>query len=632
MLFGYNGKILRVDLNAETVANETIPEETYRKYIGGRGLAARILYDELPKNLDPLDGKNEVIFMTGPYTGVSAPASARFEVATLSSQTGLFGAANAGGFFGPMLKRAGFDGVVIRGKAKSPLYLWVSEDKGELRDAQHLWGEDTYKTEDLIREELQNERIRVACIGPAGENLVNFAAIMCDRGRAAARSGAGAVLGSKNFKGIACFGKKQIPIAHKAKFKEVATRYNKKVLKDPLFQFLRLYGTPGTLVIETIFGELPVKNWMKSNFDGAEKITGHGMYKTILVKDHACLGCTISCKRSVRIDKGKYKLPENPTSGPELETLCALGTLCMNDNIYAIAKANDLCNRFGMDTISTGSTIAFAMECYEKGLISKADLGGIDLKWGDADAIIACVNLIAKKEGIGKLLAQGTTKASKNIKGSENFVVAVKGLEVAMHEPRANQMLGLHYATTPYGGRHSSAVESIFSGISSVPAPDLDFVAKPTIHTLDRLSPLGKPRPLITIQDRNMMMDSSCMCTWFIAYGVLISHRYLSALLTLITGWKMSYREIFLKTGERISNLIQAFNIKHGATMEDYTLPHRLLKEPLKEGGSHGHVVYLKSMLREYFKLRNWDFETAKPNKEKLVELGLEKVANDLWP
>ncbi|MFX1295321.1 MAG: aldehyde ferredoxin oxidoreductase C-terminal domain-containing protein, partial [Promethearchaeota archaeon] len=223
----------------------------------------------------------------------------------------------------------------------------------------------------------------------------------------------------------------------------------------------KLYGTASTLVVETVFGELPVKNWTKSNFNGSEKISGHGIYKTILVRDHSCFKCVVSCKRSVRIDKGKYKLKENPTAGPELETVCSLGTLCMNDNIYAIAKANELCNRYGLDTISTGSVIAFAMECYEKKLITKEDLGGIDLKWGDPDAIIDCIKLITNKEKLGKSLALGTKRASEEIKGSENFVVTVKGLEVAMHEPRANQLIGLHYATTPYGGRHSSAIESI---------------------------------------------------------------------------------------------------------------------------------------------------------------------------
>ncbi len=630
MPFGYMGQILRVDLDAEALENVSIAEEMYQKYIGGRGLAARFLYDELPANLKPFDGKNEVVFTTGPYTGVAAPASARFEVCTLSPQTGFFGAANAGGFFGPTLKRAGFDGVIIHGKAKNPVYLWLNEGEGELRNAEDLWGQDTFKIEDLIRAELNNERIRVACIGPAGEKLVNFAAIICDRGRAAARSGAAAILGSKKLKAIACFGKKQVELAHKAKFKEVATRFNKQFMKNPLFQYLKLYGSAGTLSLQFLEGDVPVKNWTQSTFDGIEKISGHGMYKTILVRDKACQGCVISCKRSVRVDKGKYKLGENPVSGPELETVCALGTNIMLDNIYAIAKANDLCNRFGLDTISLGNVIAFAMECYEKGLITKDELNGIDLKWGDPDAVIACIELITNRVKIGDILAQGTRKASQEIKGSEHLSVDVKGLEVAMHDPRSNQLLGLHYATNPFGGRHSAATEAIISGMASIPSPDLDFMAKPNVHALDRLSPIGKAKPVITIQDRNAMFDSAGLCTWLVALRVPPTH-YLSAFLTLITGWKMSYRQIFLKTGERINNLIQAFNIKHGATMSDYTLPYRLLKEPHINGGSKGHVVYLKPMLREYFKLREWDWETAKPYKEKLVELGLEKVADDLW-
>lgn len=630
MPFGYMGKILRVDLTTEAVETEELPESLYQKYIGGLGLAARILYDDLPKDLDPLDPKNEVIFMTGPYTGVPAPASARYEVVTLSPQTGFLGAANAGGFFGPTLKKTGFDGIVIRGAAKNPLYLWVTEDEGELRDAQHLWGQDTYATEDLIRKELDNDRIRVACIGPAGENLVSYAAIICDRGRAAARSGGAMVLGSKKLKAVACFGKKQVQIAHKSKFKEIATIFNKKILKDAIFKTLKLYGSEMLISLQYIFGDVPIKNWKQSTFDGIEKVTGHAMYKTILVRDKACLGCVISCKRHVRIDKGKYKLDENPASGPEYETVAALGTLCMIDNIYAIAKANDLCNRYGLDTISTGSVIAFAMECYEKGLITKEDLNGIDLKWGNPDAMIACIKLITNKEKIGSILALGTKKASKEIEGSEKFAVTVKGLEVAMHDPRSNQMLGLHYATTPFGGRHSSGSEAIATGLGSLPSPDLDFVAKPDERALDRLSPIGKARPIITIQDRNMMFDSAGLCIWLVSMPVIPTH-YLPAFLSLITGWRMSYRKIFLKTGERISNLIHAFNIKHGFTMKDCELPHRLIKEPAVDGGSKGHVVYLEPMLREYFKIRQWDWETGKPKREKLIELGLDDIADDLW-
>ncbi len=630
MPFGYMGKILWVDLSTETIENQELPEEIYKSYIGGRGLSARILYDDLSADLDPLHPNNEVIFMTGPYTGMAAPGAARFEITTLSPLTKFLGAANAGGFFGSSLKRAGFDGVVIRGKAKDPVYLWVNEDEAELKDATNLWGKDTFETEDLIKAELENDRIRIASIGQAGENLIPYAAVMCDKGRAAARSGAAAVLGSKNFKAIACFGKKQVQIAHKEKFQEVIAYYNKKVKDDPIFQLLQLYGSNGFLIVQLITGDVPVKNWTKSNFDGAEKISGHAMYEKILVRDKACQGCVVSCKRSVRIDHGKYKLSKNPASGPEYETVASFGPLCMVDNLYAITKANDLCNRYGLDTISAGNVIAFAMECYEKGLITKEDLGGLELNWGDPDALIACIELITKKQHLGALLSQGTKRASQEIEGSENFSVTVKGLEVAMHDPRSNQLLGLHYSTTPYGARHSSAAESFVAGLSALPLPDLDFIADPDDRALDRLSPIGKAKPLITMQDRGMMLDCGGFCSWYVVFPTISPH-YMSAMITLITGWKMRYRDIFLKTGERISNLIQAFNIKHGLTMKDFELPYRLTKEPAKEGGSKGIVVYLEPMLREYFELRQWDRVTGKPKAEKLQELGLDDIARDLW-
>ncbi len=631
MLYGYTGKIIRVNLDSQSVQFEEFPEKVYKHYIGGRGLAARILYDDLPKDLNPLDPRNEVIFMTGPYTGVPAPASARFEIATLSPQTGFFGAANAGGFFGPALKRAGFDGVIIQGVSSNPVYLWLNNGEAELRDAEKLWGQDTYITEDLIREELDNNRIRVACIGPAGENAVNFAAVMCDRGRAAARSGAAPLLGLKKMKAIACYGKKRVELAHKEKFKEVASYFNRKILKDPIFKMLKLYGSDMMLSLQYIFGDVPVKNWSQSSFQGIEKLSGNAMFKTILVRDKACLGCAISCKRHVRIDTGKYKLEENPASGPEYETIAALGTLCMVDNLKAVAKANDLCNRYGLDTISTGSVIAFAMECYEKGLITQDELDGINLQWGDADALIKCIKLIVTKEKLGALLARGSKQASKEIEGSENFSVTVKGLEVAMHDPRSSQILGLHYATTPFGGRHSSATEAIAAGLASLPSPDLDFLADPDDRALDRFSPVGKAAPLITMQDRNMLFDCAGQCAWLVSMPGIPTH-YLSAFLALITGWKMSYRKIFLKTGERISNLIHAFNIKQGFTMKDCELPYRFLREPPPDGGSKGAVVHIQPMLREYFKLRDWDWDTGKPSREKLLELELDDIAADLWP
>lgn len=624
---GYMGKTLRIDLNQEKIEEISFSDDVLRKYIGGRGLATKILFEEIPKGTDPLSPENVVVFMTGPYTGTTGPCSARFEVVTLSAHTKLLGAGNSGGFFGPELKRSGFDGVIISGKASDPVYLWIDDGKAELRSAEKIWGKDTYETEDFIKEELNDNKVKIATIGPAGENLVTYAAVMNDKGRTTARNGAAAVLGTKNFKAIACRGKQKIEVAFKDKFTAVSRDRIKRIKKDPIFQTFSLYGTSYGFMLQASLGDVPTKNWAKGEMDGMEKISGHSMYKTILTRNTACAGCIVACNREVRIDRGKYKL--SPNAGPEYETLAAFGSMCLIDNIFAIAKANDICNRAGIDTISAGSTIAFAMECYEKGLITKEDLGGIELKWGNADAMLKCLDIIINKKYIGEILAQGTKKASKEIEGSEKFAIHVKGLEIAMHDPRFSQSFGLHYATTPCGGRHTSGSELIALSLIPLPVPDLNFGPGP--NELDRFSPIGKAKVVKTVQDRTAMMDSMGMCV-FLYMNPTMPPRLVSATLTLVTGFQMKYHEIFLKTGERISNLMQAFNIKHGAKVKDDTLPYRLLKEPLKEGGSKGKVVNLKPMLKEYYQLRGWDPQTGKPTVEKLKELDLDFVIKELYP
>jgi len=622
------GKTLRVDLTQDKIEEISFSTETLRNFIGGRGLAAKILFEEVPKGIDPLNPENVVVFMTGPYTGVAGPCSARYEVASLSAHTGFFGGANSGGFFGPTLKHSGYDGVIIKGKASDPVYLYIDNGKAELRSAEKLWGLDSYEMEDQIKKELGDKRIKVAGIGPAGENQIPYSAIMNDKGRAAARGGSAAVLGSKNFKAIACRGSQKIEIAFKEKFRKISQDLIKKTKNEPIYQMHRIFGTPVMILLTVMMGDTPAKNWTKPDMPGIENLSGRSMYKTILTKNTACAGCALSCNREVRVT-GKYKLKENPAAGPEYETIAAFGTMCMIDDLKAISKANDICNREGLDTISAGSVVAYAMECYEKGLITKEDLG-FELKWGDADAMLKCLDILIKKEKIGNLLSLGVKKASIEIEGSDKFTAHAKGLEMAMHDPRGSQTLGLHYATAPCGARHTSGYEAITVSLAPVPMPDLDFGIGTNEKALDKFSTYGKAKAVKTMQERAAMMDSMGMCL-FLFVSPSTSPRYLPAILSLITGFKMNYRERFLKTGERIFNLLRAFNIKHGATPKDDTLSHRLLKQPLKEGATRGQAVNLKPMLKEYYKLRGWDPITGKPTKEKLEELGLQFVTEQLY-
>jgi len=630
---GYVGKYLRVNLTDQKIQEDSFDEQTLKNYIGGRGLGVRILYDELPKdltNFDPVCEENIVVIMTGPYTGTPSMASARFDVTTLSPHTGFVGAANSGGFFGPTLKKSGFDGIVIAGKSPTPVYLSCVEGNYEIRDAQNLWGKDTFKTEDLIREDLGEKRVRTLIIGPAGENGVTFSALINDRGRAAARAGLGAVFGSKNLKGIAVYGTKKIEVAYPNEFKEKVEYFTKQFQKDALGQAFQLNGTNMSIILQMIIGDVPVKNYSRATFENVKKLSSRNQWDTTLIAHHACQGCVISCKRRVQIKSGKYQLEENPASGPEYEAVAVLGPNLLIDDIYAITKANDYCNRMGLDVISAGSVISYAMDCYEHGLLNKDELDGIELKWGDPDAMLAMLKLICERRKIGKVLSTGVKRAAKEIEGSDKFAVHVKGLEVPMHDPRSNFLLALHYATTPFGARHTSGYESIIAGMSSLPKEDLDFVGKPDVRALDRISPIGKARPIITMQDRCFMMDSMGICE-FIFMPMSIPPRYISAMLALVTGWPMKYREQFLKTGERIANLSQALNIRCGWKPSDDHLPYRLMKETHHDGGSKGVQINLAPMLREYYTLRDWDAKTGKPSRAKLESLGLFDVAKDLY-
>jgi aldehyde:ferredoxin oxidoreductase len=630
---GYMGKYLRVNLTDQKIKEASFDSKTLHDYIGGRGLGVRILYDELPKdlsNFNPLSEKNLIVIMTGPYTGTAAPASARFEVITLSPHTHFLGASNSGGFFGPTLKCSGYDGLVISGKSADLVYIACIDGKAEIRDAKNLWGKDTFKTDDLIKEDLGNDRVRTLTVGPAGENGVTFSSVINDRGRSASRAGAGAVFSSKNLKGIAVYGTNSIKVAFPEKFKEQVQNFVKLFKRDIIVQAFQLNGTSMALQFEMMLGGVPVKNYSRGTFEGIHTLAPEHQWKTTLVGHHACQGCIISCKRSVAIRSGKYSLEENPASGPEYEAIASLGTNLLIGDIQAVTKANDYCNRMGIDVISAGSVISYAMECYEHDLITKEELGGIELKWGDPDAMLSILKLIVERKGIGKILSTGVKRASKEIEGSDLYAVHVKGLEVPMHDPRSNFLLGLHYATTPFGAQHTSASDGVPLTMIPFSNEDLDYIPKPDKRAMDILNPLGKARALITIQDRSFMMDSMGICD-FIAMSLSVSSRFVSAMLALTTGWSMKYREQFLKTGERIANLCRAFNLRCGWTFSDDILPPRILKESHPDGGAKGVLVNLIPMLQEYYELRKWDLKTGKPSADKLEELGLKDIASDLY-
>ncbi|MBE0478099.1 aldehyde ferredoxin oxidoreductase family protein [Candidatus Aerophobetes bacterium] len=604
-MFGYTGKILNVNLSEKPgVSFENLDEKIARRYLGGCGLAAKIL-QEMDWNTDPFAPENVLVFTIGPLTGTSAPCCSRYVVSAKSPLTGIWGEAHAAGYFGAELKLAGLDGIIIKGRAKSPVYLLIQDDKVEIKNAEHLWGKDTIETQDLLIKEHADKRLRVACIGPAGEKLSRIASIANDYGRFAARCGLGAVMGSKNLKAIAIRGTKKPQIAKKEEFHNFAKQLHQIIIKAPARASLRAYGTDGLMNVLHDFGDVPIQNFRQGFWaQGCHKVSGQFMAETILSGYAACRGCPIGCERKIKIDEGFYAGVSG--KGPEYETAASLGPLLLNDNLEAVAKANELCTLYGLDTISTGCTIAFAMECYEKGLLSRKDTDGLDLTWGNHKAMVKMVEKIGQREGIGDILAEGSKRAAEKIgKETEKFALHVKGLEVPMHDSRAFNSWALVYATSNRGACHISAPAYWIERGITFPAIALD---KP----LDRFDAERKAFLVKTFQDFCEVMESLVMCKFSLCAGIQPPH--ITQLLNLATGWNMDINEL-MRVGERGFNLKRTINTKLGVSRKDDLLPARL-SIPHQEGGARGYVVDLEKMLDEYYELRGWNKEGIPINKK----------------
>ena len=628
MTGGYTGKILRVDLSKSKISEESPDPNSIRMFLGGSGLATKYLFDEVRPGIDPLGPENKLIFMTGPLTGTISPSAGRYTVVAKSPLTGIWGQANSAGFWGVDFKRSGFDGVIFEGVSSEPVYLVTDDGKAELRDAKNLWGKNVFETTRLIKEEL-GERFNVACIGIAGENLVRYASIMNDLHRAAGRCGMGAVMGSKRLKAIAARGTKKIEVANEKELREVVGKLREVVgkahelSKESIIKIsLETYGTAVALDLVNIRGGLPTRNWQTGCFPKADEISGSAIVDKVLVGRKACFACFIKCGRVSEVKTGPYTVKGE---GPEYESVGALGSMCGIDNLEAITFAHILCNDYGLDSISTGSTIAFAMECYEKGLLTKSDTDGLELKFGDPDVVIALVHKIAKREGFGNLLAEGTRIVSKKIgKGSERFAMHVKGLELPAYDSRAAKITGLAFATSNRGGCHITAY---------VQAPSFLSLPLPLLREEDRepFDPFLEDPKLAKIvkdmEDAFTIFDSASMCKFM---GLILPADTWAKMISAITGWTEFDEEEFRKMGERIYNLERIFNVREGLTRADDTLPKRLLEDPLPEGPAAGHVVHLDPMLDAYYDLRGWDKKTGKPTFEKLKELGLGKIAEKM--
>ena len=600
-MHGWVGKILRVDLTSGKISTAALDPALARDFIGARGLGTKFIYDEVDPKVDPLSPKNKLIFASGPMTGTFAPSAGRYDVVTKGPLTDTIAASNSGGAWGPELKFAGYDLLILEGKAAKPVYLWIQDAKVEIRDASHLWGKEVPETTDLLYAETA-EDAKVACIGPAGENLSHIAAVMNDRHRAAGRTGVGAVMGSKNLKAVAVRGTGAVTIADNKAFLAAVNRASTMLKEHPVSGTgLRLYGTDVLVNVMNSVGGLPTGNFQDGYFPTADKVGGETLAATLLQRPKGCFSCIISCGRVTKVTNPKY---QGEGEGPEYETAWGFGPDCRIDDLDAVTKANYYCNELGLDTISMASTIACAMEMFQKGIIGMKDTEGLALTFGNAEAMVEAVRLTGLGQGFGKKLQLGSWRLA-SLYGHPELSMTVKKQEIPAYDPRAVQGIGLHYATSNRGGCHVRGY-TISAEVLGVP------------FKVDKDTTDGKPALVAAFQNLTAAIDSSGSCL-FTSFG--IGAPEYSELMTALTGFTYT-AEDFLKAGERIYNLERMFNLKSGLTAKDDTLPARLLNEPLVTGASKGSVNHLAEMLPEYYGLRGWSAEGV-PTGEKLSELAL---------
>lgn len=613
MSFTYVPKILIVDLTTGDFHEETLPEAWAAAYIGGASLAARLLYDRLTLQTDPLGPENPLCFMTGPLVGTAGPACGRHVVCARSPATGLWCEANSGGNFGALLRFAGYDGILFEGQAPEPVALVIDQGQVRLLPATDLWGLDSYETQDRLRAHLPAGDYSIACIGQAGENLVKMAGVMNDAGRSAARGGLGAVMGSKRLKAVAVSGRARLPLADESRFKAALGRAFRDLKQDFSVQLLRDLGTSGGLEYQKLIGDLPMGYFQVGEFEGAEKLSGSVMAETILSGHGACYRCPIACWREVEIKEGRYTSPK--IDGPEYETVAAFGSLILSDDLAAAAYAGHLCNQYGLDTISAGSSIAFAYHLFNQGVIDTVETGGLRLRWGDPAPAIELVDRLARREGFGAILAEGS-RYMERYYGVEGEAMQVNGLEVAMHDPRGLTSMALVYATSPRGACHNQG--DMYWVDLGRGVPELGIVP------LEADEYEGKAASVINSQDWRTTYNSLIMCIFSNPEPGDVAD-----LVSAATGIEYSSQDLLL-VGARGWNLKRAINNRLGLSRVNDKLPKALLKA-LPEGGTMGRTPDLERLLTDFYALRGWDAVSGRPLRETLEYLGLADAARDLW-
>jgi aldehyde:ferredoxin oxidoreductase len=611
-MFGNTGKYIRVNLSTQEFTIESIPDTTFENYIGGVGIAAKIVYEETEAETDPLGPDNVLASFTGPFTGTMVPSSSRHHYVARSPQTGVLGESNVGGSLGVQLKKAGFDGIVCTGKAESPVYIWINNGEIEIRDATPIWGKDSFDSADWLKEQT-NHRSTAAVIGQAGENLVAFASIphIGKVVRAAGRTGMGAVMGSKNLKAIVAYGTGDLNIADPEGLKKsvkAAIPHLLEATKD-----FSKYGTSGGVEKYEYLGNFPIKNWQGSRWEeGAAKISGVRMYETILDKTVGCRACALACGRHIKVEDGPYGPMD--TEGPEYETVGTMGGECLIDNLEAIAKANELCNRYGMDTITAGATVAFAMEAFDRGYITTEETDGLEITWGSGDVLVELMHRIANRKNIGDLLSKGSAAAAEELGGSAvEFAVHVKGLEPSAHDPRRFWTQALNYGTAARGACHNQSWSHPYELGLTIPELGLE-------DSMKSFEMEGLAEYVAKLQDFQTMNDTLIICRFDqVGHGVSLTN--VVEWFNLITGQNKTIEDL-MKVGERIFNLKRQYNVRLGISRKDDFLPPRFMTHNRKDENLENKLPPIGQMLGEYYEYRGWD-EIGVPTQEKLAELNL---------
>jgi aldehyde:ferredoxin oxidoreductase len=632
MPFGYTGKILHVDLSDQKIEIDEKEEAFYRSYLGGRGIGYPYLMQGVAAGTDPFSPENILVLATGIMTGAPLPAACRFTAVGKSPLTGTAGESEAAGFFGPELKMAGFDAVVFRGKAPKPVYLWVSEGHAEIKDATHFAKLGAREVEDAIRAEMGSKRIRVAQTGLAGMNRVRFANITNNLGHFNGRCGLGALMGSKNLRAVAALGTEKLMFHDPEFLRNTAQHYAATFKNNPLGEQLHVYGTTAFAEILSVAGALPVDNFRRSRIDDPAAISGDAYNEILLQKRNGCYACPIRCKRGIALDDPKYGV-DSRYGGPEYETIAALGTNLKILDLKAIAKGNEICNRYCLDTISAGMTIAFACECFQEKIITRADTGGLELRFGDADLMIRLLEMIARRQGFGDLLAEGSSRLADKWGVSDRPChLAVKGQEIAMHDPRVKVGVGIGFAVSTYGADHMTA------------AHDSMFVNEKSF-TLNSVKPLGiyhsmHPTEITSEKVRNYKilenfwrtLDALGLCVFGYAPRGVMPVDTMVKCVSAVTGWEVSLFEL-MRAAERGTMIARAFNSREGFSIKDDKLPRRLF-DPRPDGDDAGKQIFkeadFNNAIRLYYEMIGCDLQTGRPDRARLLDLGLDWVAESL--